>query len=217
MSLPELKTLRVLDTSWTSNFTTSSLARAKTCQVEKLEIGSLDTEDLQKLLRLMPELRHLKCDTPGFRGQQFNSNTEIWDITTPLSPVAVAQSLESVMTQLESLHLYNDQKCWIEHDGSKLDLGGYTKLRTLTIKSSFLFEWHNDCETRGNIHKLLPPSIEVLKVSGKAHGHLFRNTDCGIQINFIMSYNASHFIVTITHLARQKGVILQDEKPHVVR
>jgi hypothetical protein len=149
MFLPELKTLSVLGTSWTSNFTTSSLTRAKTCQVEKLEIGSLDTEDLQKLLRLMPELRRLKCDTPGFRGQQFNSDTEIWDITTPLSSAAVAQSLESVMTQLESLHLYNDQKCWIEHDGSKLDLSGYTKLRTLIIESSFLFEWYNDFEPEG--------------------------------------------------------------------
>jgi hypothetical protein len=125
-------------------------------------------EALNEVLEWLSALRMLRCALPGRGDLTEYRNREglvsFTGLTTPLSPLGIAQALNSVKHSLQTLELIGCQCKWPSHDRSRMDLSMMMVLKSISCPSACFFVMGDIYSARTGISGLLPPSLEELTV-----------------------------------------------------
>ncbi|KAF2842342.1 hypothetical protein M501DRAFT_1013690 [Patellaria atrata CBS 101060] len=107
---------------------------------------------IQRLLQYRPNIRKLTFELA--------SNTYVF------SPKEITQALDAAKDTLEELVIRGHQQVFRDgvHDGSRMDLKEYGKLRVLDVPSSCVFRAKVRDRSRNFLHQHLPASLEYLRI-----------------------------------------------------
>lgn len=84
------------------------------------------------------------------------------EMTGPLSPAAVPRAFGPIKSTLRELTLTTGGMFWPRHDQTRLDVSDFVALRVLEVPCNCLFP--PESESRKGVYKLLPKSLQTLKV-----------------------------------------------------
>jgi hypothetical protein len=130
-----------------------------------LDLGEicLPKNTLRSLLEMTKELKMLECGVPN--GEQLQVANRRGYIQNNLSPAEILSAILPVQQTLRKLVLCDVyQNYWPIHDGSRLDLSGFTALKTIKVPSNLLFQAAEADPSRDGVYRLLPRSLEWIKV-----------------------------------------------------
>ncbi|KAL9625264.1 MAG: hypothetical protein Q9160_000666 [Pyrenula sp. 1 TL-2023] len=140
-----------------------------TVPLESLNLGGyhcLQTGRLNCLLK-WPIIRTLKCTATQSRPLTDLGPASLrwlsW-VVGSLKPSRISHSLRPVVTSLEKLQLQTANMPWCSHDGSRLDLSSFVKLKHLDLASDLLFDSPEPSPKRNGTYALLPAALEELIV-----------------------------------------------------
>ena len=135
----------------------------------KLYLGSsyFPISELSSLLAMLSNLKTLSLGLPFPDAREETvDGVHASEQKRMLSPVCIGNLLESFRHSLVDLRLWKERhrSAFNVHDGSRLDLSSFEKLRTLNLPSDCLFVSDGPDPSRDGLWKLLPPQLEDLKV-----------------------------------------------------
>lgn len=159
---PYLRRLQL--TAWNGNLSISEVldrVADKLLSLHTLEMeGGIALDEFRLLIRSMPSLEKLTCMTPGTHGPWKNPA-----MVHPLSPRDIVDALRPLENVLGELRMNGWNQHWPIHDGSRLDLSLFKKLKKVDVCSFLLFDSPGPGMRRNGVHALLPSSIQSLRVS----------------------------------------------------
>jgi hypothetical protein len=161
---PQIETMRIDDID---DFDISSLpancvpGTSSLLSIEFDDCFHLPEHAFIEVLRWPRALKRLRCNLPG-RGVSLASHRTD-RVGIPLSPQWISGALNLVGYSLVDLTLTRGNCTSPGHDGSRLDLSMMQALKTISVASSCFFRPGTEEFERG-VYKLLPPTVESLKV-----------------------------------------------------
>jgi hypothetical protein len=134
-----------------------------------LDLGEicLPKNTLRSLLQMAKQLKTLECGVPNSEQLPVTNRKKYLQIN--LSPAEILSAITPVYRTLTTLALCDVYQGYqgyqFIHDGSRLDLSGFLALKAIKIPSNLLFQTPEAHPSRDGIYKLLPRSLEWIKVS----------------------------------------------------
>lgn len=129
--------------------------------------GQISRQTLSSLIVASPLLATLVCRTPldelSTKGVYPGSAL----ISVPLSPISILPTLAPISQTLVKLDLFTSGQEWSGHDGTRLDLTSFTKMRLLYASAELFVAPHVLGVSRDGLFKLLPPSLRNFRVSAR--------------------------------------------------
>lgn len=122
----------------------------------------IEPRTLRAMLSHCPSLRVLRCQIPMIAHLD-SCQEQTSCVERPVSPRELITVLEPVRHTLQDVSLLN-RRHTVPYDGSCMDFSGFAALRKLEITSCCLMPPGAPCEERDGLYKLLPRSLERLKV-----------------------------------------------------
>ena len=129
-----------------------------------LDLGTshMPPEELHKFFTLISTPTTLHCALPGY--ERLGRPKRWIQMDSVLSPSQISQTFAPLSNSLVKLKVHDgDATIWPGRDGTQIDLSGFPNLSLLQMPSSCLFE-PSPKLPRGDVRKILPPSLEELKV-----------------------------------------------------
>lgn len=136
-----------------------------------LSIPKLHIEVFDKLLQCTSSLRSLNCSIPipGLLEpvQSTHRRTRAEPVRIPyvLSPQSFMPALTLLSQTLTSLSIHSTGQLWDKYDGTRLDFSNFPILKNFHVSPLCFFSPISLGFSRDGLYKLLPPSLEILKVS----------------------------------------------------
>ena len=118
---------------------------------------------IETLSMNLPGLQSQEAPTPGLRRREAL-------MLEKLSPAGVLACLHPVRETLVELNLIDVGTRWPDHDGSRLDLRGFTCLKKISLCATCVFIPNGSWDGRKGLGELLPKTIEEIDVSMLLHG-----------------------------------------------
>lgn len=129
-------------------------------------VGSqISRQNLSSLIVASPLLATLVCRTPFDEPSRKGVYPGSAFISVPLSPISILPTLAPISQTLVKLDLSTYGQEWSGHDGTRLDLTSFTKMRHLCASAELLVAPHALGVSRDGLFKLLPPSLRNFRVS----------------------------------------------------
>lgn len=153
------------------NPTAGYLSAFRPTPLESLNVKGyfcLRTQPLSCLLKFTPTLRTLECAAfkLGLLADQSPVQLrKLPEAIGPLEPFSISHALRFVATSLEELKLQTAGIPWRSHDGSRLDLSTFDKLKHLDLASNLLFDSPEASSKREGTYALLPSALEKLIIN----------------------------------------------------
>lgn len=171
MSIASLSSIVVGDmdpaSKISSRYSKQNSAECDRPDLDLLELGNthLQQADLTRILRLASTITTLQCTPIGIEepSWSFPNKPLRTKMKSALSPASMTQALLPLQACLVELILVDRMVVqWPGHDGTRLDLNGFSSLRRLKATSNCFFR--GSLGHRGGIRDLLPPSLKELNV-----------------------------------------------------
>ncbi|KAL7622469.1 hypothetical protein AAE478_007975 [Parahypoxylon ruwenzoriense] len=174
--LPSLETLTVRVP--VSELTAEYISEATFTRLTHLHFIScpVSVEAIELIIPRAPNLACLQLTIPGDASEDNTNNAKGipvvgYELLEPLRPAFYGTLLAPVSASLKNLVLNADRVTFKDHDGSRIDLSGFTNLSRLDLNSSLIFTPSKiaaDCPWSLEISQSLPPRLDSLhlKFSG---------------------------------------------------
>ncbi|KAI0009160.1 hypothetical protein F4779DRAFT_384398 [Xylariaceae sp. FL0662B] len=129
----------------------------------------IDTAALSYVLSRCTQLRQLTMLMPGRAADMshltfYSSSTPVYGLLGGCLVSEIQNALDSLRHVLEDLTITGHGIFWLNHDGSRLDLSRFSRLRTAFLDSALFFKDLEPSVSRLGVWALLPPSLERLRV-----------------------------------------------------
>lgn len=122
-------------------------------------------QTLLEIGRQAPSMWKLLCHVPLLGSVRKGRLFRICVMENELSPSHVLLTLSPLARTLTALELHTNGQEWSGHDGSRLDLSGFGNLKSISASAELFVAPLSLGVARDGTHKLLPRSLEQLRVS----------------------------------------------------
>ncbi|KAL9616282.1 MAG: hypothetical protein Q9160_008822 [Pyrenula sp. 1 TL-2023] len=186
-----------------------------TAALESLALGfsiCMPCALLKHILRFLSALQSLECAIPTTHPAESELISSFPRRTGPVEPSSVTSAISPTAHSLETLELIGykefdqideEEEEWIGHDGTRLDLNSFIKLKRLTCPSYLLFDAFEAGPGRHATYILLPPALEELTIHFDFDHYIYTKPDQDTQALQSAVNNPDHY-AWLTEIATNK-------------
>lgn len=174
ISLPRLRSLNIsnIENFEISNSVLPCTYSGKRSELQRLDFGGsqIGPAALKEiLLRCQASLKELICCVP-VRLEWFEYFLQFrLRLNCNFSPIQITPILAPAAQTLTKLSLYTGRQDWPDHDRTRMDLGSFVTLKVLAESASYFITPLSHRLSRSGLYKLLPSSLEKLRVCSTNH------------------------------------------------